>query len=400
MIIERHKTALTRYELSRPFKLAIQDSVIRPSDMIFDYGCGKGDDVRDLESMGYKISAWDPYFRPDNQKSPSHVVNLGYVLNVIEDIQERTETLKEAYNLSERLLIVSVMPDISSNKGKTAKEYRDGYLNDRYTFQKLYSQTEIKDYIKDVLDIEPVAADIGIFYIFRNESDKEAFLQSRYRQKIHFSRRRRLTLADHYKSHRELIEDFMNTIYYLGRIPFEDEYSRSEELIEKLGSFKKSFRILHTVFPDNLIEERRLARRDELLVRIALSRFSGHPQFKNLPIDLQRDIKEFFGTYKRAREESEKELFLISDQQKIRTQLNTSKIGKQLPDALYIHRDYESSLSVTIQILIGASEILAGNTPEMNILKISGLLNRNRCKMSYTKNKGSIAYEMSKVQSG
>ena len=29
-----------------------------------------------------------------------------------------------------------------------------------------------------------------------------------------------------------------------------------------------------------------------------------------------------------------------------------------------------------------------------------GLLNRNRCKMSYTKNKGSIAYEMSKVQSG
>ena len=33
-------------------------------------------------------------------------------------------------------------------------------------------------------------------------------------------------------------------------------------------------------------------------------------------------------------------------------------------------------------------------------LKNFGLLNRNRCKMSYTKNKGSIAYEMSKVQSG
>ena len=33
-------------------------------------------------------------------------------------------------------------------------------------------------------------------------------------------------------------------------------------------------------------------------------------------------------------------------------------------------------------------------------LKKPGLLNRNRCKMSYTKNKGSIAYEMSKVQSG
>ena len=35
----------------------------------------------------------------------------------------------------------------------------------------------------------------------------------------------------------------------------------------------------------------------------------------------------------------------------------------------------------------------------LNDLK-KGLLNRNRYKMSYTKNKGSIAYEMSKVQSG
>ena len=37
----------------------------------------------------------------------------------------------------------------------------------------------------------------------------------------------------------------------------------------------------------------------------------------------------------------------------------------------------------------------------LELVKMSGgLLNRNRCKMSYTKNKGSIAYEMSKVQSG
>ena len=60
--------------------------------------------------------------------------------------------------------------------------------------------------------------------------------------------------------------------------------------------------------------------------------------------------------------------------------------------------DHQKSIMSTrsfgnkITTLSGLESALANN--------IVGLLNRNRCKMSYTKNKGSIAYEMSKVQSG
>ncbi|MBA6293765.1 hypothetical protein H4J58_03910 [Colwellia sp. MB3u-70] len=36
-------------------------------------------------------------------------MNLGIVLNVIENVNERTETLQKAWQLSDKLLVVSVM---------------------------------------------------------------------------------------------------------------------------------------------------------------------------------------------------------------------------------------------------------------------------------------------------
>ena len=52
---------------------------------IFDYGCGKGDDIRILRHNGLDASGWDPHFTPDIPKEPADIVNLGFVINVIED---------------------------------------------------------------------------------------------------------------------------------------------------------------------------------------------------------------------------------------------------------------------------------------------------------------------------
>ena len=63
----------------------------------FDYGCGHGEDVELLRLQGVMASGWDPAFRPDVPCMPAEIINLGYVLNVIEDPQERANVLADAW---------------------------------------------------------------------------------------------------------------------------------------------------------------------------------------------------------------------------------------------------------------------------------------------------------------
>ena len=63
---------------------------------VFDYGCGRGDDIRLLRNLGHDATGWDPAHAPTNDKSPAQLVNLGYVINVIEEPTERVETLRAA----------------------------------------------------------------------------------------------------------------------------------------------------------------------------------------------------------------------------------------------------------------------------------------------------------------
>jgi DNA phosphorothioation-associated putative methyltransferase len=74
---------------------------------VFDYGCGRGEDLELLSSEGIACSGWDPAFRPEAEKSPADVVNLGYVINVVEDPEERASTLRAAWELSQQALVVS-----------------------------------------------------------------------------------------------------------------------------------------------------------------------------------------------------------------------------------------------------------------------------------------------------
>jgi hypothetical protein len=83
--IARHRTAIKRYDLSKPVKLLLERALFRKNETFFDYGCGHGMDVEALQNLGYQASGWDPAFRPNVAKVPSAVVNLGYVLNVIEE---------------------------------------------------------------------------------------------------------------------------------------------------------------------------------------------------------------------------------------------------------------------------------------------------------------------------
>jgi len=100
--VPRHRTAMARTELSRPLTLALEHGVLEPSLSVLDYGCGRGGDVNRLRAMGLQASGWDPVHAPQGQRAPADLVNLGFVLNVIERPQERLEVLGAAWAQARR----------------------------------------------------------------------------------------------------------------------------------------------------------------------------------------------------------------------------------------------------------------------------------------------------------
>ena len=89
MNIARHKTALIRSDLSRSLRVALSDDLLGESGTLMDYGCGRGGDVARLSDAGLDCVGWDPVHAPEGRRRLSSVVNLGYVINVIERIDER-----------------------------------------------------------------------------------------------------------------------------------------------------------------------------------------------------------------------------------------------------------------------------------------------------------------------
>ena len=71
---------------------------------------------------------------------------------------------------------------------------------------------------------------------------------------------------------------------------------------------------------------------------LALARFRKRPPISKLPTTLRGDIKEFFGTYKRACERADALLFRAGEADVIDEACRHSSLGKLLPNALYIHR--------------------------------------------------------------
>jgi len=168
--VQRHKTAIGRPALSLPAKLLFQSGLVTDETSVLDYGCGRGDDVKFLKELGIPAVGWDPHFIPDPALLVPHdIVNLGFVLNVIEDPAERQTVLTDAYALTNKCLSVSVMLH-SQNDTVTSIPHRDGQLTAKKTFQKYYEQIELEELISNQLSASPIAAAPGVFFIFKDET--------------------------------------------------------------------------------------------------------------------------------------------------------------------------------------------------------------------------------------
>lgn len=248
-VIERHKTAMTRYDLSKPVKTLLEYGMLKSEATFFDYGCGQGSDVRGLQALGHTAEGWDPVHRPEVPKREADIVNMGYVLNVIEDPAERLDAIVDAYRHARRLLVVSglIQETVESDR---AAQYRDGIVTRRNTFQKFFEQQELQQYVEDALDSTAVPVALGVFYVFRNPADQQDFLSARSRRAIDWTQiSARLGLGGPrtmwkalYDTHKELLDGFGKVALALGRFPAQTEFDRLPEVDEKLGSAKRALR--------------------------------------------------------------------------------------------------------------------------------------------------------------
>lgn len=364
--IPRHRTAIRRLGHSRPVALARAHGLIAPDFSFFDYGCGFGEDITLLKEIGIQAEGWDPHYRPGGPLSPADCVNLGYVLNVIEDLGEREATLRDAFALARRVLVVSVRVDQSLNAGT---EFSDGLVTNSGSFQKIYTQTEFKDYIQSVLGRKPYMAGLGVAYVFKEES-----LESAYLARLSTTtplQRERLDLSSQFSKDPNG-EAFLRLSRQLGRPALPSEFEAYPELLRGFGSPTRIERLALGLLDPDALSSAKQSKKSDILTFFAMLHLRGlrPPPFRLLPAETRADIKLFWRSYRNASEEGQHFLFQLGKPEVIREACLSAAVGKQLPSDLYVHRSVEGDLPTLLRVLLFTARQVVGEV-DYNIVKIS-----------------------------
>lgn len=387
LAVHRHKTALTRYQLSRPVKTLIEYSQLQPTSTFLDYGCGLGGDIRGLAELGFDAKGWDPAYAPNGVLIESDVVNLGYVLNVIEDPAERLDTLASAWQLAKRLLVVSAQIGDVSNEALRAATLNDGIITQRNTFQKYFGQQELQSYIEDALEVPALPVALGIFYVFREPSDRQSFLQSRSRRKVDWysfhvglgkppqppresSEIHRQRRPDLLTEHLALVERFWSVTLQLGRLPLVNEFDGNAELCAAFGTAKRALRMLLARKDPQVFERAQAVRKSDLLVYLATSHLRKPIPLGQLPESVKTDISVFFGTYSRGLEHGRDLLHSAAESSTIMLACDEAVVGWQDERSLYVRTSHVGQLPTVLRTLLSCAELLFGDIGEADIVRI------------------------------
>jgi DNA phosphorothioation-associated putative methyltransferase len=376
--IARYKAAIVRKELSKPVRLALEAELFEPQTSFFDYGCGHGSDLQHLRQKGYQSNGWDPHYQPDALRCPADIVNLGYIINVIEDPAERRQVLLNAWDLTQKVLIVAAQVLIEdSSRGIIA--YSDGIITRRNTFQKYYEQQELKAYIDQVLGVDAIPVALGICFIFRDETQAQSFRSSRFRSRA-ATPRVRLNLQ-RFETHRELLQPLMDFYTERGRLPNSTEAESLDlnALQTEFGSLRRAFQLV--LKATNVSEWDAISdkHRQDILVYLALCHFDRRPRFRDLSELLQNDIKGLFGSYQQACAAADLMLISLGEPGFIATCCQCSVIGRFTNSGLLVHISALEELDPMLRLYEGCASRTIGRMSEATLIKF----HINKPKISY-----------------
>lgn len=372
--IQRYRTALKRNRLSVPVQLMLSNGLLDEESEIFDYGCGRGDDVTQLKALGIKASGWDPHFCPDEPKNDADVVNLGYVVNVIEDLSERASVIADAFDLARGILVVSALVG-SPNYSKSAQRFKDGYITSSGTFQKYFQPQELADLIERSTGAEPIALARGTLAVFKREDLEQEFLALR------LSRRRQARVRVHITELAQLNEDaqsqadrYWEKCIELARPATRAEAQDCDELFKYVPSARKVHELVRKERKGQRFEEARQQRSDELLIEFALANFGKPMFFKYFPDTLKKDVEYHFGRYSNLQNRSKELLYAIADIESLLgacVDASDGGVGYLLDDhSLQLHIDLVPKLAPILQVYVGCAGVLYGDWAQVDLVKI------------------------------
>jgi DNA phosphorothioation-associated putative methyltransferase len=382
--IARHLTALTRYGFSAPIQALARFGFLDGSKTVFDYGCGRGDDLRGLRENNIEAIGWDPHFAPNGVKQTAHLVNLGFVINVIESIDERIEALRGAYVLADELLVVSAM--LANQDAISGTPYGDGVLTSRNTFQKYYTQGELRHFLHEVIGEEPIPVGPGIFFVFKDKDAEQRFMYGRMENRRNILRLARLSrpeksvrisrAEEKYLSHRDLLESLWETCLIYGRDPDRSEIQNLDEVTSIFGSLPAALRFIKSRKEnvDAYLDEARQSRIDDLRVYFAQLQFEKRKPYRRLEGRLQKDIRTFFGDYRTASETGRQLLFTVANIEAIGQACHEAAehgIGwLEDSESLQMHTSLVEQLPPVLRTYVHCGTQLYGDVSSADLIKI------------------------------
>lgn len=388
--IQRHLTAISRTALSAPVQYLVKTGLLSAEHSFFDFGCGKGTDVQALQEAGIKAKGWDPHYAPSNVIQIADVVNLGFVVNVIEDPAERVEAIHRSFAITAKVLAVSVMlygPDLPG------KPYSDGYITSRKTFQKYFGQSELKDYLEHALEQQVFMVGPGIALIFVDKDLEQQFNARRFRRNDFTERllaarilrpkidrpprvraQRTTQLERQFLESQAVLDKLWKLSLDLGRLPEPIEIEFIGELLERTRSYSRAIRLVQIHFDQSLLEIASKERANELLMYMASMQFEKRPAYKKLEARIQRDIKYFFTDYKAAQAAALQLLIRAADPTEVLSacdEASAQGLGwRDSNQSLQFHVDLLDRLPVILRAYVNCGLILWEETGSVQLIKI------------------------------
>jgi DNA phosphorothioation-associated putative methyltransferase len=261
--------------------------------------------------------------------------------------------------------VVSVRIDQSLNSGT---EFSDGLLTNSGSFQKIYTQSEFRQYLQSILGRKPYMASLGIAYVFRDEAIESAHLA---RLSLTPARVERADAFAEFSGDAEA-QKLLEATRELGRFPLPSEFADYPALLQRFGSRSRIERLVSGLLNPDALAETRDRKRNDILTYFAMLHLRGlrPPPIRLLPSETQADIKLFWRSYKSAMHEGQQFLFQIAKPELIREACLCAAVGKRLPSDFYVHRSAEESLPALLRVLLFAARQIVGEI-DYNILKIA-----------------------------
>ncbi len=374
--IERHKAAIIRNSISKPVRLVLESDLFVDGDTFFDYGCGYGGDIQHIGQEGYAASGWDPYYQPDTPQIKADIVNIGYVINVVESLGERREALLSAWELTNKLLIVAAQVLIDDGeRGQIA--YGDGIITSWNTFQKYYEQEELKVYIDQVLNVDAIPVALGIYFVFRDVAEGEGFRASRLRSHLLTPRVR--SQVKRFEDYAEMLAPLMAFVSDRGRLPVKGELAEESAIKGEFHSFNRAWRVILQATDADDWETIADKRRQDLLVYLALNGLGDRPSMRQLPAQIRNDIKGLFDNYQKACTLADLMLYSLGKSEIIGDCCEDSAIGYKLPGSLSVHVSALEELDPLLRLYEGCANRTIGRLDGATIIKFYA----NQPKISY-----------------